>query len=183
MSSQSHLFGKSELRQLGRAVREARERVGLSQVQLADNAGLSLRPLRELEAGRSSPSLATIVALADALPLTLDGLIAAARTKQPQYGLLPAKDVRWGDNELVAGIDRQRARVRIADVGSDDGVSLPAGPVFAHVLRGVVTATLEGEQVKLRQGDSLHSCPGVLTDLAASDGRALVLLVEATGGL
>jgi transcriptional regulator with XRE-family HTH domain len=179
LRSKTPLFGEQELRQLGRAVRDAREKAGLSQAQVADKAGLSIRPLRELEAGRSSPSLATIVAIVDALSITLDGLIAAARVRQSRYGLLPAREVRRGDNELVASIEQPRLKVRIVDVDASDHVNVPGGATLAHVLGGSITATLDEEQVKLRRGDSLHSGPGVLTDLAAADGHAQVLLVEA----
>lgn len=182
LRSKTPLFGERELRQLGRAVRSAREKAGLSQTQMADKAGLSIRPVRELEAGRSSPSLATIVAIVDALSITLDGLIAAARVKEPRYGLLPAGEVRRGDNELVVSIDQPRLKVRIVDVDAGHHVDLPEGAAFAHVLGGSVTATLDDEQVKLGRGDSLHSGPGVLTELAAADGHVQMLLVEAPGG-
>lgn len=181
MRSQGHLFGDRELRQLGRAVREARERGGFSQSQLADDSGLSARAVRELEAGRSSPSLATIVAIVDALSITLDELIAAARARRPVFGLLPADEAGPYDRELVTAIEQPRLRVRVVDAGSGDPVALPSGSTFAHVLGGAVTATLDGEQVKLRHGDSLHSRPGVLTDLEPADGRVRMLLVEAPG--
>ena len=183
MARQTHLFGDRELRQLGRAVRGAREKAALSQAQLAENAGLTIRPLRELEAGRSSPSLSTILAIAEALSVSLDELVAAARARPTLYGLLPAKDVGKNDNELVAGFEQPRLKVRIADVSSSDAVGLPSGSTFAHVLEGTMTATLDGEQVNLAHGDSLHSRPGVLTQIAARDGRARILLVEAIGGL
>lgn len=179
MATNTPLFGERELRQLGRAVRGAREKAGLSQTLLAERAGLSIRPIRELEAGRSSPSLATIVAVVDALSMTLDGLIAAARVRQSGYGLLPAAELSRGDNGLAASIDQPRLKVRIVDLDASEHVNLPAGPVFAHVLQGSISATLDDKQVKLRGGDSLHSNPGVLTDLSAADGQVRVLLVEA----
>lgn len=181
MRNQAHLFGERELRQLGRAVRDAREKAGLNQSQLAAQSGLSARALRELEAGRSSPSLATILAIVDTLSMTLDELIAAARAKRTTFGLLRARDADQGDAEVPAGIDQPRLKVRVVHVDASDHVNLPGGATFAHVLGGAITATLDGEQVKLRHGDSLHSRPGVLTDLAAADRHAKVLLVEALG--
>lgn len=182
MARQNRFFGERELRQLGRAVRNVREKAALSQAQLAENAGLTVRPLRELEAGRSSPSLSTILAIAEALSVSLDDLIAAARARPALYGVLAAKDLTQRDHQLVAGIEQPRLRVRISNVRSGDDVSLPTGSIFAHVLGGAMSATLDGEQVSLAHGDSLHSRPGVLTEITARDGRAQVLLVEAIGG-
>lgn len=181
MRNQGHLFGEKELRQLGRGVRAAREKGSMSQAQLADKSGLSARAVRELEAGRSSPSLATIVAIVDALSVTLDELIAAARAQQPVFGLLPAAGDGSYDRKLVTGIEQPRLRVRIVEAGPADPIALPSGSTFAHVLGGGATATLDGEPVKLGHGDSLHARPGVLTELEPADGRVRVLLVEASG--
>lgn len=181
MRGQGHLFGERELRQLGRAIREARERGGLSQSRLADDAGLSARAVRELEAGRSSPSLATIMAIVDALSVTLDELIAAARARRPAFGLLRAPEAGPCDRELVTAIEQPRLRVRIVEAGPDDTIALHSGSTFAHVLGGAVAATLDGEQARLRHGDSLHARPGVLTGLEPAGERVRVLLVEASG--
>lgn len=182
MRGQNQLFGERELRQLGRAVREARERMGISQSQLAGDSGLSARAVRELEAGRSSPSLATIVAIVDALSMTLDELIAAARARRAVFGVLRAGEAGPSDRELVTAIENPRLRVRVVEAASGAAIALPSGSTFAHVLGGAASATLDGEQVKLRHGDSLHARPGILTQLEPEDGRVRVLLVEAPNG-
>ncbi|ROO59587.1 helix-turn-helix protein [Micromonospora sp. Llam0] len=56
---------------LGEMVRAYRRRQGISQEELADAAGLSVRGIRKIEAGRTStPRPATVRLLADALDLT-----------------------------------------------------------------------------------------------------------------
>jgi transcriptional regulator with XRE-family HTH domain len=181
LHSQNQLFGERKLRQLGRAVREARERKGISQAQLARNSRLSARAVREVEAGRSSPSLATIVAIVDALSIGLDELVAAARARRAVYGLLSAAEAGPYDRVLVTPIEQPRLRVRVVDAVSGELIVVPSGSIFAHILGGAATATLDGEQVNLRHGDSLHSRPGVLTGLDPQDGRVRMLLVEASG--
>lgn len=166
-------------------MREARERGGLSQTQLAGNSGLSARAVRELEAGRSSPSLATIVAIADALSITLDELIAAARAQRQAFGLLTAAGLSAGagpyDRELITAIAQPRLRVRVIDAGPNDPIVLPAGSAFAHVLGGAMKAVLDEEHAMLSQGDCFHSRTGVLTAMMPSAGGVRVLLVEAPG--
>jgi transcriptional regulator with XRE-family HTH domain len=75
---------------LGRLVRAHRARLGLTQEEVAQRAGLSERTLRNLEAGRSSrPYPDTIRRLADALELTArhrHELEAAARGVVPGLG-------------------------------------------------------------------------------------------------
>jgi XRE family aerobic/anaerobic benzoate catabolism transcriptional regulator len=63
------------LRELGRRLRAAREKRGLSVVELAARAELSRRYLTEAEAGRANPTLLVLARLAHELGLTLSGLL------------------------------------------------------------------------------------------------------------
>jgi transcriptional regulator with XRE-family HTH domain len=58
---------RPETKLFGAAVRRRREAKGLSQQQLADDAGVSLRYINALEAGDNSPSLTAIFQLCEAL--------------------------------------------------------------------------------------------------------------------
>lgn len=57
---------------IGSALRAARRRLGLTQQEVADLAGLSDRTVRDLEKGSSSPSLGAVIAVATVLGLRLD---------------------------------------------------------------------------------------------------------------
>jgi transcriptional regulator with XRE-family HTH domain len=62
---------------LGRLLREARADRSLTEVATA--AGISAETLRKIETGRiPTPAFFTVSALADALDLSLDGLVAEA---------------------------------------------------------------------------------------------------------
>lgn len=177
------LFGQKELRQVGRHVRLAREKAGLTQSQLAESAGISSRAVRELEAGRSNPTLATMVAIVDVLGFTLDELVIAAKASLPGPDLTPAEDVGPGSNALTRTLPNARMNARIIDFGGDGlrGQDMPAGAVFGHVLTGSVTVLLDGEEITLRQGDSLHARAGVMHQWQARGDRTRMLLVEASG--
>lgn len=51
----------------GQRLKHLRESAGLTQVELAATAGLSMRAVQQLEAGERQPALATAAALAAAL--------------------------------------------------------------------------------------------------------------------
>jgi len=176
------LFGQKELRQVGRYVRLEREKAGLTQAQLAEASGMSARAVRELEAGRSNPTLATMVAIVDVLSITLDELIVAGRTVAPGPDLTTAADIGPGTTLLSRTIVNPRFSARIVDFqrGSDEP-DLPEGAVFGHVLGGAIRISMEGEESVLRQGDSLHARSGVLQQVKAAGEGARILLVEATG--
>lgn len=63
------------LAEIGLAVRAARRRLGLSVQQLAENSGLSLGLVSQLERGLGNPSLHTLRSLAHALGLSLSRLV------------------------------------------------------------------------------------------------------------
>lgn len=56
-------------------VRQLREGLGITQVELAARAGLSRQGLGAIEAGKVDPSLSVVVALARALGVTIDELV------------------------------------------------------------------------------------------------------------
>jgi XRE family aerobic/anaerobic benzoate catabolism transcriptional regulator len=64
------------LRRLGERLRGAREKAGLSVVELARRAGLSRRTLTEIEAARTNPTLVSLAALAQAAGAELHELLA-----------------------------------------------------------------------------------------------------------
>lgn len=61
--------------EIGLSVKAARRRLGLSVQQLADQSGLSLGLVSQLERGMGNPSLHTLRSLADALGLSLSRLV------------------------------------------------------------------------------------------------------------
>jgi transcriptional regulator with XRE-family HTH domain len=63
---------------IGANVRRGRERTGLTQEKLAEDAELDLRYVQRVERGCTSPSAAVLVALADALGVTPGSLFKKA---------------------------------------------------------------------------------------------------------
>ena len=60
---------------LGDRIRHARERVGLSQIELARRIGLSKNAMNSIEAGDADPRASRIVAIAQVLGVSTDALL------------------------------------------------------------------------------------------------------------
>ncbi len=72
---------RSRNRTLGTTVRQLREERGLSREVLAVNAGLTTGTLARLELGQSDPAWSTVLAVADALELTISELAATVEAQ------------------------------------------------------------------------------------------------------
>jgi len=69
---------------IGRRVRERRERLGLSQEQLSERAGLHWTYISGVERGRRNPSLNTLARLAKALEVSLPRLVSNLRPSKAE---------------------------------------------------------------------------------------------------
>ncbi|HET7036806.1 MAG TPA: helix-turn-helix transcriptional regulator [Thermomicrobiaceae bacterium] len=94
----------------GELLRAYRLTAGLTQEQLADRAGLSVRGLSNLEGGRSLPRLATLNRLASALDLTPEQqapLLATLVANSPRTRAMPPLFAMLVDSEPApAGTER-----------------------------------------------------------------------------
>ncbi len=73
---------ETALDRLGKAVREAREKRGLSQRELARKLNMNMRTIMDFELGRSNPKGETILLVAEELHISMDAVLYAG-TAQP----------------------------------------------------------------------------------------------------
>ena len=78
-------FGLAQLRVLGQRLRTLRRTRNLSLRKLANDSGVSVAAIQDLEAGNSSPSLLNVLSIAEVLGEPVDRLIAASM--QPDNSL------------------------------------------------------------------------------------------------
>lgn len=176
----SDLFGRMQLREIGRYVREERERVGLTQAQVAEAAAMSSRAIRDLEAGRSNPSLSTMVAVADVLKLSLDELVAVAREAKLPVDFTSSSQVDKYAGVLTRSLDAPRLRARILNLPADAAATDPSdGALFSYAIQGEAGVSLDGGETVLRAGDSVHTRAGALLGLRGLGSGVRMLLVEA----
>jgi transcriptional regulator with XRE-family HTH domain len=104
-----------ELEDIGTKLREERDRVGISQRELARRVGLSPSMISQIESGMSKPSVSTLYGIVTELGVSLDDLFGANGSS-----LVPDADGRAADTSTHVG-----AMVRVEDrhvIDLDSGV-------------------------------------------------------------
>jgi transcriptional regulator with XRE-family HTH domain len=162
---QSRGVGGSLSRTLGTRLREERRRRRLSLRELAGLAGLSPTTVHQIEAGRGSPSLATLQALASTLGTPLAALFESGPPPSEAAVLLPAPErprirTPGGSLErLAAGLPGQRLRGLLVTLapGGDTGEEPMTHPghELAFGLAGRCVYEVAGREYRLGPGDSL----------------------------
>ncbi|MEU3710938.1 helix-turn-helix domain-containing protein [Streptomyces catenulae] len=114
----------------GEVLRRLRSRTGLTQEELAERSGVSVRTIRGLETGsRVNPRMTTVQELARALPLAPDErgeLLRAALGGEARRGLDGAEVVRdGGAPEVVPGEEVARGAGPGPVLGTARGASVP----------------------------------------------------------
>jgi transcriptional regulator with XRE-family HTH domain len=106
-----------ELEDIGTRLREERDRVRISQRELARRIGLSASMISQIESGQSKPSVSTLYAIVNELGVSLDDIFGGGN----------GATVRAGDQDpsTPGGIDDHGAMVRLEDrhvIDLDSGV-------------------------------------------------------------
>lgn len=128
---------------LGRAVMEARKAAGLSQIELADAAGLSRSAVQSIERGRefSAPQLSHR-SIAQTLGWTPDSIVAVLAGGDPKGGAEPASIVRSQTEPRPEPVDdllddlteRVRAALLGGTVADADAIGLGDEPDDGEVV-------------------------------------------------
>jgi transcriptional regulator with XRE-family HTH domain len=66
---------QKQLVKMGQHIRRMRESQGISQEQLAADAEIPYSSVNEIEAGKTNPTIASLMALAEALDLSVSDLL------------------------------------------------------------------------------------------------------------
>jgi transcriptional regulator with XRE-family HTH domain len=101
--------------ELGRQVRRHRDRIGMSQVELADAIGRSVQMIGRIERGRSAPSFATLEEIARVLQTPLQDFFgfgepdetgASTNRIMHRLSLLSSDEIEWVDQIIVTVLRR-----------------------------------------------------------------------------
>jgi transcriptional regulator with XRE-family HTH domain len=152
-------------RTLAVRLREERRRGKLSLRKLAEVSGLSPTTIFQIEAGRASPSLATLQSLARALDVPLATLLEGMASTGTKAVLLPARgrprtEMPGGSLErLASGLLGQRIQGLLVtlDPGASTGdeAMIHSGQEIVFVLGGRCVYEVAGTEHALGPGDSL----------------------------
>jgi transcriptional regulator with XRE-family HTH domain len=102
--------------QVGETIRQVREGRGWTQARLAKEAQITQAALSQLELGRRSPMMTTLIAIADALNVTLDALAGrhVAGSAQHYVALVNGHDSKtWYAAGIAALEDDGRIRLTL----------------------------------------------------------------------
>lgn len=169
-----------ELEDIGARLREERDRVGISQRELARRVGLSPSMISQIESGQSKPSVSTLYGIVTELGVSLDDLFGANGVTPPMADDGGAGDgsthlgpmVRVEDRHVIdldSGVRWERLTSHqhehvdflhvVYDVGgssaSDAKMMRHPGREYGVVLEGRLGVQLGFDELALDPGDSI----------------------------
>ena len=149
--------------ELGQTLRSRRKELNLTMQVVADEAGLSVGFISQVERGLTSPSLASLVGLAEVLEMPIGEFL-----KQPA---IDGNTTRGSGRDVfsVPGADASYERVSTTFPGSilhsvivyeppghrSEPISHRGEEMF-YMLEGEITVEIEGQREVLCQGDTIH---------------------------
>jgi transcriptional regulator with XRE-family HTH domain len=169
-----------ELEDIGTRLREERDRVGISQRELARRIGLSASMISQIESGQSKPSVSTLYGIVTELGVSVDDLFGGnGVAADPEAKDGPADDttdhgpmVRVEDRHVIdldSGVRWERLTSHmhehvdflhvVYDVGgssaSDEKLMRHEGREYGVVLEGRLGVQLGFDEFELGPGDSI----------------------------
>ena len=149
---------------VGRAVKQQREAVGFSLRMLAARSGVSPSMISDIERGTKSPTVTTVVRLAQALGVSVAALIDGGAGPSPRIRVLRRGEgaggehpARWNSlGPAVPGsrIDFVRYQIPPSTVLGPAAAHTPGTVEHMHVAAGTVRVTVGDETTELSEGDS-----------------------------
>ena len=148
----------------GRAVKQQREAAGFSLRILAARSGISSSMISDIERGTKSPTVTTVVRLAQALGVSAAALIDGGTNPAPRIRVLrrgegaggehPAHWESLGPGASGSRIDFMRYQIPPSTVLGPSTAHAPGTIEHMHVAAGTVRVTVGDETADLAAGDS-----------------------------
>ncbi|RZQ61900.1 BTAD domain-containing putative transcriptional regulator [Amycolatopsis suaedae] len=163
-------------RAVGAALRESRVNAQLTQQELAERSGVSLRTIRSIEHGRTEPRRTSIRLLAGALGLAADELVDPGRGRRLRIDLLGPLSVTGPGGPIDLGPLKQRCIFALLALNANHTVS-----------RDDIVDTLWGEQPPATCANLVHTYVSglrrilrrhLLEDLVTSAPEGYVLVAD-----
>ncbi len=148
---------------VGKRIKELRIERGLTLADLSEETNLSISYLSQVERDKTTPSLATLTSIAQALNVSVryffeteaEVAYVVRAEGEPDHLAQSASGERLpltpeGSHKLEV------ERVTLQPHSAPQQLASFAGEGFAFVLAGTLTVTVGGEQFTLTAGDSIH---------------------------
>ncbi|MBN3792021.1 cupin domain-containing protein [Burkholderia sp. Ac-20353] len=149
---------------IGSKIRALRQRLELTLDDVAATAGMSKPFLSQVERGRATPSITSLVRIAAALGVTVQYFIdtpsearSVRRADMLQYFQFADSASSFARlTNLVDGRKLEAILVRMPAGQPPSEVTTHAGEEFLYVMQGSVALTLEASTFTLNTGDTAH---------------------------
>lgn len=179
---------KVHMMYLGQKLRKMRKEQNLTQLELAQQVGITNGQISTIERGVSSPSLATLHRIAQALNVPMTEFFEDERQKEVEL-------VRKGKGRKVAG-NRENTSIEVLCARSNAGafnvmfLELESGELrlnprpsvpdeyFLYVLRGKCEIQMQGDSYVVDPGDSIFvkaQKDQIIRNVGADDLRLLLV--------
>ena len=174
---------------IGARLRHAREARRLSLADVEARTGLSKGFLSKVERDASSPSVANLVAICDAIGLPMADLFATPRTTLVRHADRPSMDLPKAaavrDTLITPETERQVTVLEtVVPAGGGSGgdalYAMPSECEVCFVLEGDIEVVLEDETFALGPGDAL-TFGAAVPHTWRSPGAARILWILAPG--
>lgn len=151
---------------IGPAIRERRKSQALTLQELADRCGLSVAFISQVERGKTTPSIMSLLKLSEALDVDMNYFITASQEE---------KLIRRGDEPEYIDVDSPISYIRLSNSFPQQKLEpfifiLPPGhnslseksqeghegEGFLYILKGQVHGEYRGQKFVLKAGDSMH---------------------------
>jgi transcriptional regulator with XRE-family HTH domain len=150
---------------VGRQLRNLRGELGLSLRQLSEKVGVAPSTIQKIENNQISPTLGTMVKIAQGLNKDLQFFLEPAHERtdvvfcaKAQRRRIDPPDVKFSIELLTEGLSDQKVSalvVRVPPRGRRTHVR-HQGEELQYCLRGTVVFTIDGKQYRLMPGDTVH---------------------------
>ena len=148
---------------LGKRLRKRRQELGLTLKQVADGSGLSVGFISQIERGITTPSLSSLVGVSRVLEMHVSDFLAQPRgigpltrqSERPHYAIggnsltYERLSASFPGNMLRSVIIHEPPGHRSEPIAHE-------GEEIFFILEGAITVEVEGEQMVLSVGDSIH---------------------------
>jgi quercetin dioxygenase-like cupin family protein len=169
---------------VGRKIKKARTDKKMSYEALANETGFSLEFLKQVESGKVTPPVGSLLQISRALEIDSGDLLKEEEGRmQDRIKAYTKRTSSYAYTTLTPGAENKHLkafRVKIDAMKTHAGVSYNhAGEEFVYVLDGTIEVVV-GEHVNtLAAGDSLHFNSGIqhrLRNIGATDAELIVVI-------
>lgn len=167
---------------LGERIRKMRESQNLDLNQLAQRTGFDAEYLKEIEKGKVSPPVGTLIQISRGLAVDSAALLAEEKKEQRRQSHRK-RTTAYSYQSLTPDAEDKHLWAYLVTLDPKKEHEMVAyqheGEEFVHVLEGHVEIEVGGEAHRLKKGASLHFNSGIrhhLKNLSTKHSRLIVIV-------